>query len=167
MKHAKKLVLVLLLSLPLAGCTLSQKDMAEQTKKNVQEVFAAKPPEPSHKAGKFRFYLPDTYKISSQKATNILLTENSQTYILFINTNEKPKSKVLYNALKSQYKNKALTKTLSDKNRFGFAVADKLKNNRYEITVGIGGVKLTTEADSSKIPDSAKKMMQIAASIKE
>lgn len=141
--------------------------MAEQTKKNVQEVFAAKPPEPNQRAGTFRFYLPDTYKITSQKATNILLRENSQTYILFINTNENPNSKVVYNFLKTQYKNQALNKTLTDKKRFGFAIADKLKNNRYEITVGIGGVKLTTEADSSKIPDSAKKMMQIAASLKE
>lgn len=165
MNFISRCLLFLLLAAFLSGCTLSQEDMTEQTIKNVKEVFSGNPPKADQKAGSYRFYLPETYKIDAVRKYNILLLENSQRTILFINQNEKPSSTVAYETIKRQYKHRVLDVQMKDKNRFGYAAADKLKNNRYEITVGIGGIKLTTEADASKIPDSAKKMMMIAASL--
>jgi len=42
----------------------------------------------------------------------------------------------------------------------------KLKDDLYEVVVGIGGIKMTTETELSGLSKDAKSMMEIVRSIK-
>ena len=52
-------------------------------------------------------------------------------------------------------------------NKFGFLTIKQLKDdNVNELTIGVGGVKITTQAKTSDLNDYSKIMMQIVNSVK-
>lgn len=49
--------------------------------------------------------------------------------------------------------------------KLGYLIVEKLDDGMNEITVGVGGAKLTTETKTSSMADEAKAMMQIVNSV--
>lgn len=147
----------------LAGCA-SIEDESKETVAAVEDVFKAQPEKTNSENGDVSFYLPSTMEIEEKDENNVILQNGNQTFILFVNPNEERTSDVLYNSVDA--KEFAIDKTYTDKERFGYVKAFEIEDKLYLVTVGIGGVKMTTETKVSDISESATEMMQIVSSVK-
>lgn len=159
------LILSLLLTLFLVGCTLSDEELTKTTIGQTKQAFEGKPKEAKEKSELFSYYLPEEFSVKETKKYNVLLKKGNQSYILFVNENEKANSKVSYETLAEQYKNPFISETFEDKDRFGYLFVNRIEKNTYEVTVGIGGTKLTTEAKANDVPEDTKNMMDIVKSV--
>ncbi|MFC0270340.1 hypothetical protein ACFFIX_02550 [Metabacillus herbersteinensis] len=155
----------LLFILLLVGCAVSDEELKTTTTENVQQGFKAEPQKPNEDGGPFSYFLPEGFEIKKTKNSNILLEEDGQRFILFSNENEENNSQVSYQTLASQYKNPVIQETIEDKNRFGYVFVNEIEKNTYEVTIGIGGTKMTTETKSQNVAESAKMMMTIVSSV--
>lgn len=113
----------------------------------------------------FSYYLPKKFTVKETKKFNVLLEKGKQNYILFVNENEEADSKVSYDTLVKQYEKPFISETFENDDRFGYLFVNQIEKNMYEVTVGIGGTKLTTEAKANDIAEDAKNMMKIATSV--
>jgi hypothetical protein len=75
----------------------------------------------------FSYYLPEDFSIKETKKFNVLLEKGSQSYILFVNENEKANSKVSYTTLAEQYKKPFISETFEDNDRFGYLFVNKIE----------------------------------------
>jgi hypothetical protein len=162
----KKLLFVLLsMVMMIAGCSASIKEEAKNTKKAVEAVFQEKPKEPNKKHEFFSYYLPIGMEVQNEFKYNILFKEGKNNYILFVNPKEKPSSKAMYESTVQSVKKPVLNETFKSNNRLGYVIISKVDDDVFEVTVGIGGVKMTTETKARSVSESAEKMMEIVSSV--
>jgi hypothetical protein len=159
------LVLSLLLTILLMGCTISDEELTKNTIDITKQAFEDTSKESNEQTNLFSYYLPEEFTVKETKKYNVLLEKGSQSYLLFVNENEEANSKVSYDTLVEQYENPFITEIFEDKERFGYLFVNSLEKNTYEVTVGIGGTKLTTEAKANDVSDAAKNMMDIVKSV--
>ncbi|AGK55240.1 hypothetical protein [Bacillus sp. 1NLA3E] len=162
----KGALLLMATVLLLSACSGNAKEEQKATNDKVVKMFNSTPKKANNKNKDIRFYLPFGFEIKEKSANNILLKNGSKKYILFYNPNETTVSKVVYNATigineKFEYK-----KTYKKDDQFGFLLIRKLDKNLQEVTVGIGGVKITTETKTKSMKSDAETMMQIVKSVK-
>lgn len=160
-KYISMFILLLLL---LVGCT-SIDEVVVETKDTVEKEFHAGEKGVNIETETFSYYKPTSMEIEDKGNTNIILTEGKQPYILFVNTLEKKNSKVVYESSVKEGKY-LINDSFKHKDSFAFLQILELDKNLYEVTVGVGGTKLTTETKKNQIAESAKTMMQIANSVR-
>lgn len=159
--------LLTILAFVLGGCSffMSEEDAISQTQEVAKTTFEKNETETNHEAGSFSLYLPDSMKISEESNSNLILNEGEQTFILFYNPKEERKSKLNYQAA-SEKDEHLLLESFEDKGRFGYVrVLPINEEEKYELQVGVGGVKVTTYAEKDSLKNDAEKMMKIANSI--
>ncbi|MBM7660491.1 hypothetical protein JOC85_001263 [Bacillus mesophilus] len=159
-----KLIYITFAILFLVGCATIEDQLAE-TEIVTNEAFEAGPKGVNIEEDEFTYFLPDSIEPESSDEFNIILTEGNQAYILFVNAFEEKTSRILYESslLDEQY---LLNKTYENEDSFGFILVYEIEEEQYEVVVGVGGTKLTTVTDKSKIAESAEKMMLIANSVR-
>ncbi|WP_028783494.1 hypothetical protein [Thalassobacillus devorans] len=151
----------------LGGCSffMSEEDAISKTYEVAKSTFEKNETKTNHKTDSFSLYIPDSMKISEESKSNLILNEGEQTFILFYNPKEERKSKLNYQAA-SEKDNHLLLKSFEDEGRFGYIrVMPVNEEEKYELQVGVGGVKVTTYAEKASLMDDAEKMMKIANSI--
>jgi hypothetical protein len=149
------------------GCTISDEDLTKTTIDVTEQAFEDTPKDSNKQTKLFSYYLPEEFTVKETKMYNVLLEKGSQSYLLFVNENEEANSKVSYETLIEKYEKPFISKTFEDKERFGYLFVNNLEKNTYEVTVGIGGTKLTTEAKANDVSDAAKNMMDIVKSVQK
>lgn len=158
------IMLVIILVL-LSGCTQSEESLRNDSIDHTKQAFDNEELEVNEKAEQFSFYLPNDFKIKEKNDYNVLLEDGNKSYILFVNLNEPKNSKVSYVTLTEQYQEPFLSKTFEQNDRFGYLFVVKIEENKYEVTVGVGGTKVTTEAKGNDVAEDAEAMMMIANSV--
>ncbi|MCU9614244.1 hypothetical protein OEV98_11795 [Caldibacillus lycopersici] len=158
-------LLVLLLLLILTACSATISEEQDKAKENAVEAFEANNINPNNSIENFSVYLPSGMDVDESDPNNIVLSNGSKLYLLFINPNENESSKVIYETTLNSTENIRLKETFEKDNRFGFIIINDVSEDLYELTVGIGGTKLTTETDAANIAHEAKLMMEIVSSI--
>lgn len=167
LKPFKLVFLVMLSVLLLEACsTPSIKQESAKTVKAAKTSFHEKAKKTNHKSGNVEFYLPFGYEIKTKSPNNIILKNGSKMYILFVNPKEATSSDIVYKASQEQYKKLAASEKFTLKNQLGYVLLAPLKDDLNELTVGIGGTKLTTETKTASLQEEAKTMMQIVKSVK-
>jgi hypothetical protein len=157
------MVSILLLS---ACNNASLKEESKATIKTVKATFNEKGKNPNKKSGKIHFYLPAGYEIKDESPNNIILQNGSDTYIFFINPQEDTSSDVVYKATVEQYKKLDTNETFINNNKLGFLTIKHLNDNKMnELTIGVGGAKITTQVKTSNLEDDSKIMMEIVNSV--
>ncbi|MCA1056859.1 hypothetical protein LCM10_17990 [Rossellomorea aquimaris] len=155
------------LVLSLAGCNTTIDKEKEQTAQTVEDTFKDDPKNAKEKAGDVSFYLPFGAKIEKESSNNIIISKGSDTFILFANPEEEKDSELLYNMAISEKETIIQQGKFKDDGRFGYYVIKELPHSeKYELTVGIGGTKLTTQSQMDALSDNAEMMMEIASSVK-
>jgi hypothetical protein len=158
--------LSLLISLLLlVACTISDEELTKTTIDQTEQAFHTNPKKANEKTELFSYYLPEGFSVKETNEFNVLLEKGNKSYILFVNKNETENSKLSYNALAEQYKQPFISETFENQVRFGYLFVNKLENNMYEVTVGIGGTKVTTESNANDVAEDAENMMNIVVSI--
>ncbi len=163
MKRGKVLFLTLLLLVGLLSGCASVEDVSKETVTSVETVFNAKPEKTNSENGEISFYLPSSMKIEKKDENNIILQKGNQTFILFVNPNEEQTSDVMYKAIDE--KEFAVDQSYTDKERFGYVKAFEIEDKQYLVSVGIGGIKMTTEVKLGEMSESASEMMKIVSSV--
>ena len=146
------------------GCS-SKEDILLDTKEATANAFESGPKGVNIEQKHFAYYMPDTMNQDSIQEHNVILMEGKQTYILFVNTLEPKDSQAVYESTYSDQEYE-LHETFKKDEQFGFVKVLEMDDSRYEIIVGIGGVKLTTVTKLNKVASSAEKMMVIANSVR-
>ncbi|MDF2535195.1 MAG: hypothetical protein K0R18_1354 [Bacillales bacterium] len=109
-------------------------------------------------------FLPQGFKIESEEENNFIVSKGSQQYIVYINPLEKKTSKLLYRNVLDSDARFVINKTFIDKERFGFMLSEN-KGKKIELTIGVGGFKMTTKTTRTNITADARNMMRIVNSI--
>jgi hypothetical protein len=148
----------------LSACSASFSEQKAEIKKEVASTFESQPEKTNNSTKDIDYYLPSDVKVEEETPNNVLLKNGSKTYILFYNQHEKEDSKVVYDSTVKQQKEWDANETFSKDGKFGYMLVKELKENHYQLIVGIGGVKLTTETEN--VREDAEVMMQIANSVK-
>ncbi|RLQ97896.1 hypothetical protein [Falsibacillus albus] len=149
----------------LTGCNSSSiKVQAKDAQTRVQKSFKAEPKKAGETLKKLKIHLPFGMSVKKEAENNVILKKGSNTYILFYNPKESAKSELVYQMTKKQSKSIYKEFTFKDKKRFGYLIINKIKKDYYEVSVGIGGIKLTTETKTSHVASEAEMMMDIVSS---
>ncbi|MGJ7920390.1 hypothetical protein [Neobacillus sp. LXY-4] len=162
----KGALLLMVSVLLLSACSANVKEERQATNDKVVEAFKNASKKANNKNKDIHFYLPFGYEIKEKSQNNILLKNGSKTYILFYNPQEGPDSQVVYQAAinnkKYDYK-----KTFKKDGKFAYLLIKELDEEKQEVTVGIGGVKMTTEVKTKSMKSDAETMMYIVNSVKK
>ncbi|MDZ5472562.1 hypothetical protein SM124_12450 [Bacillus sp. 31A1R] len=148
-----------------SGCQASFDKEQSETKIAVEEAFKSNPKETNNKNNDIEFYLPFGYEIEDETPNNMIMKNGSKAYILFYNQQEQQNSKVVYTSTLKQ-KEFEVDETFEKDNRFGFMLIKKMENDLNELTVGIGGVKISAEVKTKNLASEAAAMMDIVRSVK-
>lgn len=131
-----------------------------------ESTFHETPTEPNQEVENFTIYIPDELKIDEQSKNNAVLVSNDgQSYILFINDIENKQSKLNYETVREHSNGESdWLETFEDEDRFGYVYIQPLEDD-FEVQIGIGGIKLTTISSKQNIVDDVEMMMDISNSI--
>ncbi|WP_214770945.1 hypothetical protein [Bacillus sp. ISL-57] len=160
----KNFLVILLISSLIVGCSGIERQ-TEKAMKAAEVAFRDDEKQPNQEAGLIQVHLPNDFKVVEEHDNNLILQKSDQIYILFANPNEKEDSSVLYLAIKEQGDQFEVLHSFQTDDKFGFISIKEIPKEKYELAVGIGGVKLTTETDKDQLKTDAKQMMEIVSSV--
>ncbi|RSD27882.1 hypothetical protein EJA10_08275 [Mesobacillus subterraneus] len=164
MKSKLAFALVLMGAFLLSACSSSFPEQKAEIKEEVANTFKGEPEKTNNSTKDIDYYLPAGVEVEEEQPNNVLLKDGSKTYILFYNQHEKEDSKVVYESTVKQQSAWDANETFTENGKFGYMLVKKLKEDHgYQLIVGIGGVKLTTETENVK--EDAEAMMKIANSV--
>ncbi|HSO56709.1 MAG TPA: hypothetical protein VLQ66_00605 [Paenisporosarcina sp.] len=163
-----RIVIAPFLLMTLAACSPSAEDQTGEGIKTAKEIFQDEPTNPNEQVERVNLFVPGGFSIQEDSDdTNIVLTKNSDAYVLFINPNEEQDSHLFYDLVQADKKkdNYAL-ETFEQNGRFGFIAVLPSGEEHFEIISSIGGVKLTTISEEANILSNIEQMMKIVRSVK-
>lgn len=94
------------------------------------------------------------------------MKNGSKQYILFNNPQENKVSDIVYKSTVAQYKDLEINEQFKKSDQYGYLIIKNLEDNMNEMTIGIGGTKITTQVKSSSMKKEAEVMTQIVKSVK-
>lgn len=164
----KRIAMILLItcSVIISGCGANIQKEKGKAETSAEEAFNASPEKADSKAKDIRFHLPSGFEVTEKTPNNIVLKRNTQPFVLFYNPKESRDSQVIYKLAKESGHDFLTDKIYEDKNRFGYLLISEVDGELYEVSVGIGGVKLTTETSAKKLENDARDMMTLVSSVK-
>lgn len=162
----KGALLLIITVLLISGCSTDIKEEYQATNNTVAKTFKTTPKKTNNENKDIRFYLPFGFEIKEQSPNNILLKNGAKTYILFYNPQEDQESQVVYKAAINNEGKFQFAENYKQDNRFGYLLINDIEKNLHVVTIGIGGVKITTETKTKSMDTEAKMMMEIVNSVK-
>jgi hypothetical protein len=166
MKFFNAILIVILSVLILSACGKSNfKAESKETIGAVKEALNEKAKKTNKKSGDINFYLPFGYEIEDESANNIILKNGSKQYILFNNPQENKVSDVVYKSTVAQNKDLDINEQFKKSDQFGYLIIRKMDEDMNEMTIGIGGTKITTLIKTSSMKNEAAVMTQMVKSV--
>ncbi|PLR79138.1 hypothetical protein CU633_01865 [Bacillus sp. V3-13] len=163
-KHYKATLLLVIAVFLLGACSASLKEEQKAAEAAVEKALHGDAKKTNKKNDDIRYYLPFGMEIEDEAENNIVLKNGAKTYLLFYNQHEGNNSQVVYEATAQQLKYD-VKKTFANDDRFGFLLIKKLDNNKNEVTIGLGGVKITSEVKTRSLKSETEIMAQIVRSV--
>lgn len=162
--HYKAVLLFVMALILLSGCSASFKEEQGEALLAVEKAFTEKPKETNKDNKDISYYLPFGFEVEDETPNNIILKNGAKTYILFYNLHENNGSDVVLDATLQQ-KKYDVKEQFQEGEKLGFFLVKKGDNKVNEVTVGIGGVKVTGEVKTNSMTTEAETMMQIVNSV--
>lgn len=152
----------------LTACSASPEEQTGEGIKAAREIFQDESAKPNEQIENVELFVPGGFSIQEDSdETNIVMIDNNDSYVLFVNPNEKQNSHLFYDLLQAEKKDVILAEETFEQNgRFGFIAVLPSGEEQYEIIASIGGVKLTTISDEENILKNMKQMMKVLRSVK-
>jgi hypothetical protein len=166
LKFFNAILIIILSVILLSACGKSNFETeSKETIEAVKEALNVKAKETNKKSEDINFYLPFGYEIEDESPNNILLKNGSKQYILFNNPQENKVSDVVYKSTVAQNKDLEINEQFKKSNQFGYLIIKNLEEDMNEMTIGIGGTKITTLIKTSSLKNEAAVMTQIIKSV--
>jgi predicted Zn-dependent protease len=163
-----KFIFLLMISvLALVACGKSLDEKATSGVEAAKEAFYSNDKNRTEEIDGIKLHKPAGFKIDEKSdAQNIVFTKNEETFILFINPNEKSDSNLFYDLLLADKSKEIIEQaTFNDEGTFGFAAVVKSSNDDIELITSVGGSKMTTVTKKGNIEENLTRMMEIVRSI--
>lgn len=151
----------------LSGCLALPEERIADGVAKVAAAFEDEPVETNESSDGTELYVPRSYTIEEpSNKQNIMITKGSDSYALFINPNEAADSTLFYDLQKANPEQQWVAdETFEQSGRFGFTTVREIAEDRYELVVSAGGVKLTTISEERDIEKNMDWMMKTVRSI--
>ena len=165
-----KFIFLLTISvLTLVACGKTLDESATLGVEAAREAFQSNDKKRTEEIDGIKLYLPAGFKMNDKSdGQNIVFTKNEETFILFVNPNEKNDSKLFYDLLLADKSKKIIEQaTFTDEGVFGFAAVVKSGNDDVELMTSVGGSKMTTMTKKGNIEENLARMMEIVRSINQ
>jgi hypothetical protein len=161
------IALPIALTVLLSGCLAAPEERIADGVAKVAAAFEEEPPEANESSDGTELYLPRSYTIEEPSdKQNIIITKGNDSYVLFINPNEAADSTLFYDLQKANPEQQWVAdETFEQSGRFGFTTVREIAEDRYELIVSSGGVKLTTISEERDIENNMDWMMKTVRSI--
>ena len=165
--RARWMVPLLLLVGLMTGCSATSENLVIQGISNAKVAFEEGPKTANETMGKTPLYVPNSYVIEEpQDDFNGLITKGGDSFSLSINSNEKATSTLFYDLQKVNPKQQWLVDEKFRQNgRFGFVTVAEIAEDKLELVVGAGGVKIATISTENDLPKNTDWMMKTVRSI--
>lgn len=163
--HLKAALLLFFSVLLLSACSANITEEQNAALGAVKEAFKHAPKETNKKNNDIEFYLPFGFEVKEETPNNIILKNGSKTYILFYNQHEEPDSKVVYKATVKQNEYD-LNETFTKDGKLAYLLIKNTDKQMNEMTIGVGGVKISTQSKTSSLSSDATSMFEIVNSVK-
>ncbi|WP_409251682.1 hypothetical protein V1502_16300 [Bacillus sp. SCS-153A] len=158
---------VILLVILTAGCSSATlEESQEEAVEAVKETFENPVEDTKEETENFQFYLPSGATIKEKNANNVIIEDGNNTYILFYNQNVTADSEHLYELAVQDDTDIIKQETFTDDDRFGYFVIREVEKELFELTTGIGGIKMTTQSVKDDLVDDSAFMMEVVSSVK-
>lgn len=165
MNHTYKTFSFLMIALILlSGCSASFEEKQQEAMLAVEEAFKEQPADTNKSNEDIRYYLPFGFEIKEEAPNNIILKNGAKNYILFYNLQEDAGSEVVLNATLQQ-KEYDVKERFEGEDKLGYFLIKKNSEISNEVTVGLGGVKVTSEVKTKSLKSEVELMMKIANSV--
>lgn len=165
-RYWKFLFLALLSITLLAACGKSFDERAAEAIAEAKDAFQLNDQQVNDEVDGVSLYKPAGFTIEEKSdSQNIVMKKGNDTFLLFINPNEKKDSRLFYDLLKNTDDKDRLEETFTDEGYFGFASVDKKGEEQVELIASIGGIKMTTMTKDKNIEANMRMMMEIVRSI--
>ncbi len=159
-----KFIFLLTISvLALVACGKSLDKKATSGVEAAREAFHSNDKNHTEEIDGIKLHKPVGFKVDEiSDAQNIVFTKNEETFILFINPNEKSDSSLFYDLLLADKSKDIIEQaTFNDEGTFGFAAVVRSGNGDIELITSVGGSKMTTVTKKENLAN----MMEIVRSI--
>lgn len=157
-------MLMIILLLSLTACSSSVDQIKKEATNILEKSMDETVKEPTETTDNGTLYLPLFMSVEDVSENNIILKQGSQTYILFNNIHEGKASTVLYESMVSEMDQLLLEHSIEKDGTFAYVVIKEESKENVLLTVGIGGMKITTETEIKGVSDQTEKMMEILRS---
>lgn len=158
-----RLLLVGLLSILLVGCSSVEEDVNEGVA-IIHSTLQSEPKEANKQLENMDLYYPFYFEVVEELENNVLLTNGSQQFILFYNDQEDSKSRLNYDTVLGQTEYMYKEEIETD-DSFTYILIDQVDEKLIEVTIGIGGNKITSQMKPRYLLDNAKVMTNIIRSV--
>ncbi|MBD3110504.1 hypothetical protein IEO70_19440 [Bacillus sp. AGMB 02131] len=160
-------LLLNVLMLFMYGCSSDINEEKIEAVEAAERAFEETPEATNTINGDTKFYLPSGYDIEEEDEYNLTLHYKGDTILLFINPNEGADSTLQLDLIKQNAADYIELETFEATKKVGYAGLKEIDENTYELTVGIGGVKITTQTKTSRLANYGEQLMKIANSIEQ
>lgn len=151
------------LSLILTACGPSETEVITELEQEAKAQFDQQKQEPNQTLTHFSLYLPEGYKIDSNDETNVVIRQTDQLYLLFHNPFEDKQSRTYYESLE-MLEDTTYLQSFEGEDYFGYIYLRPLETD-YELQVGIGGTKITTQTTLDQVQAEASQLITILTSL--
>ncbi|MGM9924279.1 MAG: hypothetical protein ACI35R_08545 [Bacillus sp. (in: firmicutes)] len=165
--NIKLLIVMSVLLLFGAACSANIEEEKMTAIDSAKNIFMKGSQEPNKKSGDTSFFMPSGYEIKKSEEYNILLEKQDNPVIIFINPNEADDSDLISRQIEKNKDEYIAFDIFEEQNRVGFVTIKEISEEEYEITTGVGGVKVTAQTEVEQLSEYAEEMMRIATSIKQ
>lgn len=153
----------------LASCGQSTlEDGISRGMKAAEEAFYANDKNHTEEIDGIKLYKPAGFKvIDDSDEQNVVFSKSNDTFILFVNPNEKQDSQLFYDLLEvDQNKDIIAEQTFSEEGAFGFAAIIRDADGQVELVASVGGAKMTALTQEKRIDEHLPRMMEVVRSIR-
>ncbi|MGG0669828.1 hypothetical protein [Sporosarcina koreensis] len=150
----------------LAACGKSFDERAAEAIAEAKDAFQLNDQQVNDEVDGVSLYKPAGFTIEEKSdSQNIVMKKGNDTFLLFINPNEKKDSRLFYDLLKNTEDKDRVEETFTDDGYFGFASVVKKGEEQVELIASVGGIKMTTITKNKNIEANMRMMMEIVRSI--
>lgn len=162
-RKIRNFLVVGLLTILLVGCSSIEEDVSEGVE-IIHSTLQSEPKEANKHLENMDLYYPFYFEVVEEVDNNVLLTDGSQQFILFYNNQEDSKSRLNYDTAVVQ-KDYMYKEEIETEDSFTYIIIDQVDEKLIEVTIGIGGNKITSQMKPSYLLDNAKIMTNIIRSV--
>lgn len=164
LKQLTFIPLLLLMVIVVSCSSMTEEEALLGVESAVKKNFSIEKPDSNQETKQYSYFLLSGMKEVNKSKNNIVLEKEDSIFTVFYDQNLQLTDDI-YEEEKKKDKEALLFKKISE-SPTGFVKVINIKNNIYELTIGLGGVKASTTTSKTELLDRAEDLANLVSSFK-